>query len=150
MTIVFDVFKNTPKVDGRLSKVFKISRIDSRYNLVINGKVVGGVNIVFWEKTNVAQLFCLEIYKPFQRKGYGLLLLNKVEELLISKSKGTKAAISLHVAGNNKPAVMLYKKFGLVFEDYSLAEYERIQGYKSLSLNVRLKWDITMRKVVNL
>jgi ribosomal protein S18 acetylase RimI-like enzyme len=115
MKVVFDIPANTPPIDKRLKQEFKgFSRRNRRYNLVIDGKVVGGVDIEYGYEDSIANLFCLEIYRPFRNKGYGKILLEEAEKICKDKKKKW---MSLNVDPKNTYAIKLYEKQGIMFTE---------------------------------
>ena len=113
--IIFDKLVNTPAVDKNTPMEFREYHYnkDRRYHLVNDGIVVGGVDLDIMEYKGFngenIYLYCLEIYAPFRRKGYGKILLEEIEK--VCKEMGVRI-IGLNVDKDNFDALRLYQRDG--------------------------------------
>ena len=105
--------EKSPKIDGRLSTYFgEEHRLDTQHNLVINGKVVGAVDIYDYGEGS-AYLYCLEIFRKYRGKGYSHVLLKQIEKICLLKGI---TVLSLNVDKDNTIAEKLYEKNGYVWK----------------------------------
>ena len=102
-------YRYSPKVDRR-RMCFKHDfdeRISKNFRLLIDGKVVGSVDIS--EEDAFAYLYCVEIFKSCRGKGYGRILMQEVEKYC---KKKRLHLMKLGVKWNNDKAYQLYLSVG--------------------------------------
>jgi len=129
----FDKMINTPPVGVGIQKTFSKHNYnaDNRYHLVIDDVTVAGVDIFHTKFNNTsgkhAMLYCVEVYEPYRKLGYGKILLNEAER--VCRELGI-SIIGLNVDKENTYAIKLYNSVG--FEIIS-----QLEGYR---------WEHGMRK----
>ena len=98
----------------------------------------------------VVWLYCLEIYRPFRKNGYGMILLQKARELC--EKEYTQKYLMLRVEACNKPAQKLYTKFGFEFEKTgigSLKDYEEVKKSSIFSKRYKKHFELHMTIFLN-
>lgn len=65
--------------------------------------------IMAGRNSDLAEIITIDILMPFRRRGFGKILMEKMEQNLISCEV---KQVFLHVSVNNQPAINLYQKLG--------------------------------------